>query len=112
MSVYDSGHVQPNAILAVLRHLNLEVPDKRKLVISLTLYKKEKYGKCCINMTEVEDWCKIHKTIPTNIDQVFVLDHEISADKDDKLETLRVFFTTLRLIGLAKLNAKYICAIH
>ena len=83
--------------------------EKSKLNSFLNRLKKKKFGDCTIQLSSVLEWCNNNDLIPEDDNHVFVANYEISSTDDDK-PTMRMFFTTKRLIGLAHHNSVHICA--
>ncbi len=53
---------------------------------------------------EFIDICKSIQSIPTDLDEVFVIGISYKVNKNNKIKHLRVVFTTLRLLKLAMKN--------
>ena len=106
---YNIGIRKPRAILKSLRDSGqFEVPDKKQLNNHLSNFKKKKFGNYSLSLGELKEWVIKRTAIPQNIDQVYVPHHEINYDEnaaEEKRVTLRVFFSTRRLLGLTQFSS-------
>ena len=67
-------------------------------------YRKKTLGKAKINLMELIEMCQEKKTVPSDLDKVFIIGLDYKVKKNGKIKHLRIVFTTLRLLELAKKN--------
>jgi len=67
-------------------------------------YRNKTLGKAKINLMELIEMCQEKKTVPSDLDNVFIICLDCKVKKNCKIKHLRIVFTTLRLLELAKKN--------
>lgn len=105
--LYDSGVTLPNQILNQLDKKGMTVV-KSKLTNFLVRLKAKKISNHTICLSDLISWCKDNREVPDCDDKVFVANSELKYDEENS--TMRIFFTTKRLVRLAQQNNTHICA--
>ena len=95
--LYEGGATTPKAIFCRLRQDDMESPIPQ-LKNYLAAYKLDKYGKGSFSYGELEQWCINNASIPSDVDQPFVLKHVV-VGRSTNDSTLRVVMTTRRLMS-------------
>jgi len=92
----------------IVRHIQFD-PILEQITIGQVYNLKARYnqnilGNVKVNLMEFIDICKSMQSIPTDLDEVFVIGISYKVNKNNKIKHLRVVFTTLRLLKLAMKN--------
>jgi hypothetical protein len=100
---YSDGIRKPKALLALMRRKKMSEPAKNKLEHYLKVLRRQKYGEATVSAHEIDEWCEARKQEPSDVDEPFVLRHEVSAESTNTDEQkLRIVITTRRLLGLLR----------
>ena len=91
----------------IVRHIQFD-PILEQITIGQVYNLKARYnqnilGNVKVNLMEFIDICESMQSIPTDLDEVFVIGISYKVNKNNKIKHLRVVFTTLRLLELAML---------
>jgi len=92
----------------IVRHIQFD-PILEQITIGQVYNLKARYnqnilGNVKVNLMEFIDICESMQSIPTDLDEVFVIGISYKVNKNNKIKHLRVVFTTLRLLKLAMKN--------
>ena len=98
--LYENGVKKPNLILRSLANFNVPIPSKKQLNNLLAYYKKTKYGLFTISIGQLKDFAEKHMIIPEDQDCFYVGNYDINHCDDSNEMTMRIFFTSKRLIAL------------
>lgn len=99
------GVKKPEDILTALDRYGFDQPKKTQLY-NVLQYHKRKIGGCTeMNTHQFEEWCRSKSDIPgaSEPDRAFVVAFETGVNEDGDA-TIKLFASTRRLLGLAKLN--------
>ena len=73
------------------------------------LVTKKNFGASSILLSDILNWCTNNQDIPEDDDDVFASNFDVSSNENGE-PTMRLFFTTKRLIRITASNKVHICA--
>ncbi len=114
--IFESGRNTPLLIMRALRDKGIAEPRTRQLENYLTTYRKRRIRgnnkRYSFSLAHLQQYCIEHSIVPENDDTVFVGAYELDYDAslpEDKRITLRIFWTTKRLLRLALNGTTHVC---
>lgn len=100
---FADGITKPNHLLDRIRREKLPVPKKVQLVSFLQALRLKKFGAATVSAADLVSWCEERTDLPSDVDEVFVVDFQVRADSYDVNEQqVRVVLSTRRLLSFCK----------
>ena len=108
-SLYENGVIKPNLIIRALNSSDLPRFNKGQLSNYLRQLKNSIYGPYTISLNSINENITNNSVLPENWNKVYIAgsDCHINPPNDEISATIRLFFTTKRLLSLTS-NTKHI----
>ena len=117
-ALYKDGVIKPNKIIRSLNNMPGfdELPKFTKLQLSnyLKKLKERLFGSYTISLSDVREYCENNSPIPEDLNKVYVCAYEIFENDRQRASTtgldatIRIFFTTGRLLKFASNDSSHI----